>query len=228
MMVLERFNRLFKTDSDKDADVVRAIELLRPELSRRMLEEDEKRVTRCLELLAQREAIEREKAETMATLRAALVEAQEEEQRLADTLQSARRKCVAAEYARLAARSDFISKLSPIDEELRNYVPEEIEQFIGEMHKADNETRLKLDTTTRSGRPNRTGHIVDSIFYSNRAAIEERRRYIKAAITEAHEIRFEPLSRIVKRLSELRAGMPDFLHFETVRVPNLDVSELRH
>jgi hypothetical protein len=181
-------------------------------------------------LLAQREDIDRERAETMPRLQSARDEEQRKEQKAHEDLQATTRERVNADQARLSASLDFSFKLSTVEAEIKKASPREIAEFIYEMLKADEVARLEYNIEQRPGRKSRIiGQVTSTVFNSNKKAVDAKRAYLKTAIAEAENMKLQaiPHNQIVARLQELKTGIPESFRFETVDLPLPDTSELR-
>jgi hypothetical protein len=166
----------------------------------------------------------------MPRLQAAVDEAQQKEKAAHDELRAASQERVNAEHARLGASCELSLKLSNVEAEIKKAAPREIDDFVWEMLKVDEKARLELDVEQRPGPKARiTGHVKNRILYSNRAAVEKKRAYIKAATAEAEAMKLQaiPHDQIIARLEELKAGIPDGYRFETITAPLSDVNELQ-
>jgi hypothetical protein len=231
-MLTDRLSRFLKTDDEKTKEANDILSFLKdsPALTERAREREEKRLGRIREFLAQRDNISNERAETMRGLQVALSEAKSNEARAVEALGHAIRERLNAEQAQFGASFDYSHKLSQVEAELKKLAPAEIDEFIREMLKADDQARLQLDTEVRPGLASRlTGTVHTTIVNSNLDAVAIKRDYIKAAIHEAEGMKLQSMTQdeVVSRLTELKAKIPDSHRFEMVSRPLPDVSGLR-
>jgi hypothetical protein len=232
-MLSERFDKFFRTAEQKDAEADEIVSLLKDSshLAELRRARDEKRLNRIRELLAQREQFNREHGAKLPGLEAAVIEAQEKEKAAHAAVETASRERVNAEHARLCQSLDFDFNARKLRDELEKLAPAEINDFIYEMVKADEEARREAKFEQQLGPKARiTGEVKNVIFKSNRDAVDKKRASIKAAITEAESMKLQAISydQIIARLAELKAavaGKCDW--FEEADLPLPDVRELQ-
>jgi hypothetical protein len=80
----------------------------------------------------------------MPRLEAAVAEAREKERLAHQAVQAAAQEAINAEQARLGGSFDFSFRLSQLEAEIKKNSPQEIDEFIYEMRKADEKARLEL------------------------------------------------------------------------------------
>ena len=195
-MLTDRFDRFFRSDEQKDEEANKIVSLLKdsPHLAELRRARDEKRLTRIRELLAQRERLNQDHAAVLRSLEAAVVQAQEKEKRAHEALEAATRERVTAEHARLCQSLDFDFNPGKLRDELEKLAPAEINDFVYEMGKADEEARRAAKFEQRPGPKTRaTNEVKNVIFNSNRDAVDKKRASIKAAITEAESMKLQAI-----------------------------------
>ena len=203
--------------------------LLEPELRDRRQQREDQRLNRCRELLAEREQIEAARDEASAKLSQAVTEAGREEKEAQAALAAAKRKRATASAESLSVTGKFRFKLANVTRELGTLAPSEIAEFIGEMIDADQQTRLALRFDERRSEPHFISGKREQIISSNREAIMERIEAIRMAISEAKKMKISAIPReeIVKRLEELKIGLPDGRRIEETRTTLPDVRDLQ-
>jgi hypothetical protein len=203
--------------------------LLEPELRDRRQQREDQRLNRCRELLAEREQIEAARDEASTKLSQAVTEAEREEKEAQTALAAAKRKRATASAESLSVAGGFRFKLANVSRELGTLASPEIAEFIGEMIDADQQTRLALRFDEGRSEPHFISGRREQIISSNREAIIERIAAIRVAVSEAKAMKFSatPRDEIVRRLEELKNGLPDGHRFEETRTTLPDVRDLQ-
>lgn len=232
MMLTDRLKQVFRSDDEKIAEADEIISLLKdsPTLDALQRERDERRLGEIRSLLAKREQLQKKTAATLPGLQAAVLEAQEVENRAHDAWLAASRERVNIEYERLTASLDSNFAIGEIERQIMSLAPHEIDDFLCEMMTRDEKARRDLKVEQRRG-PEAvfTGNVQEMIFTSNTKAVASLRECIKRAVVEAQALKFAviPFGEVISRLDAIKKGLPDADRFETVDLPFPDVQELR-
>jgi hypothetical protein len=226
------FERLINTGPDHENQgpgIAEITSLLEPELKDRRRQREDQRLTRCRELLAERERIEAERDESAARLCQVVAEAEREEQQAQAAVSAAKRKRATASIESVSVAAGFRFKLANIAHELESLAPPEIAEFIGEMLTLEEKARLALRFEERRTEPHWVTGKRELICNSNGEANLERIEAIRSAIAQAKTMKLSatPGDEIIKRLEALKTGLPDGDRFEETRTTLPDVRSLQ-